>query len=116
VAAASQTRGAAAALRDRGKYRAHAGDLHPGHTSVPASVEPHGHLGRPIMRFLRTLNDIAWAHSLAVTRRPFLATSDREVSVALVHSQGFVHRSCVLLLVKVFEWQALLEADTPFLD
>jgi hypothetical protein len=32
VAAASQTRGAAAALRDRSKYQAHAGHLHPGHT------------------------------------------------------------------------------------
>jgi hypothetical protein len=42
VAAASQTRGAAAALRDRDKYRAHAGHLHPGHTFVPASVETYG--------------------------------------------------------------------------
>jgi hypothetical protein len=37
--AASQTRGAAATLRDRSKYRVHAGLLHPRHTSVPASVE-----------------------------------------------------------------------------
>jgi hypothetical protein len=35
VAAISQTRGAAAALRDRHKYRAHASHLHPGHTFVP---------------------------------------------------------------------------------
>jgi hypothetical protein len=39
IAAASQMPGAAAALRDRSKYRAHAGHLHPGHTFVPASVE-----------------------------------------------------------------------------
>jgi hypothetical protein len=38
VAAASQTRGAAAALRDQDKYRAHAGHLHPGHAFVPAST------------------------------------------------------------------------------
>jgi hypothetical protein len=57
VAAASQlqTRGAAAALRDRHKYRAHAGHPHLGHTFVPASVETYRHLGRPIMRYLRTL-------------------------------------------------------------
>jgi hypothetical protein len=58
IAAASQTRGAAAALRDRDKYRAHAGHLQPGHTFVPASVETYGHLERPIMRFLRTLSDV----------------------------------------------------------
>jgi hypothetical protein len=55
VAATSQTRGPAAALRDRDKYRAHTGHLHPGHTFVPASVEMYGHLGRPIIRYLRTL-------------------------------------------------------------
>jgi hypothetical protein len=68
VAAASQTRGAAAALQDRDKYRAHAGHLHPGHTFVPASVEMYGYLGRPIMQYLRTLSDVASARSLAVTR------------------------------------------------
>jgi hypothetical protein len=52
VAAASQTRVAAAALRDRSKHQAHAGHLHPGHTFVPASVETYGHLGKPIMRYL----------------------------------------------------------------
>jgi hypothetical protein len=39
VAAASQTRGAAAALHDSDNHRAHSGHLHPGHTFVPASVE-----------------------------------------------------------------------------
>jgi hypothetical protein len=75
VAAASQTRGAAAALRDRDKYRAHAGHLHPGHTFVPASVETYGHLGKLIMRYLRTLSDVASARSLAVTRGSFLASA-----------------------------------------
>jgi hypothetical protein len=51
VAAPSQTRGAAATLRDRSKeYRAHKG-----HTFVIASVETYRHFGRPITRFLRTL-------------------------------------------------------------
>jgi hypothetical protein len=103
VAAASQTRGTAAALRDRDKYRVRAGHLHPGHTFVPASVETygHGHLGRPIMRHLRTLSDVA-SRSLAVTRGSFLASAHRELSVALVQSQGYVYHSCVLLLANAF--------------
>jgi hypothetical protein len=36
VAATSQTRGGAAAPRDRSKYRAHAGHMQPGHAFVPA--------------------------------------------------------------------------------
>jgi hypothetical protein len=100
VAAASQTNGAAAALRDRDQYCAHARHLHPGHTFVPASVDTHGHLGRPIMRYLRTLSDVVSARSLAVIRGSFLASAHRELSVALVQSQGYVHRSCALLLAK----------------
>jgi hypothetical protein len=41
VAAASQIQIADVALRDRSKYRAHAGHLHPGRTFVSASVEPY---------------------------------------------------------------------------
>jgi hypothetical protein len=117
VATAPQTRGAAAALRDRHKYRAHAGHLHLGHTFVPASVETYGHLGRlMLMRYLRTLSDIASGCSLAVTRGSFLASAHRELSVALVQSLSYVYRSCVLLLVKASGRQVLLGADTPFLD
>jgi hypothetical protein len=116
VAAASQTRGAAAALRDRDKYRAHAGHLHPGHTFVPASVETYGHLGKPIMRYLRTLSDVASGRSLAVTRGSFLASAHRELSVALVQSQGYVYRSCALLLAKASGRPVLPGADTPHLD
>jgi hypothetical protein len=116
VAAASQTRGAPAALRDRDKYRAHAGLLHPGHTFVPASVEMYGHLGKPIMRYLRTLSDVASARSLAVTWRSFLATAHRELSAALVQSQGYVYRSCALLLAKASGRPVLPGVDAPHLD
>jgi hypothetical protein len=116
VAAASRTRGSAAALRDRHKYRAHAGHLHPGHTFVPASVETYGHLGRVIMRYLRTLSDVAPGRSLAVIRGSFLASAHRELSVALVQSQGYVYRSCALLLAKASGRQVFPGADTPFLD
>jgi hypothetical protein len=116
VAAACQTRGAAAALRDRDKYRVHAGHLHPGHTFVPASVETYGHLGRPIMRYLRALSDVASARSLAVTRGSFLASAHRELSVALVQNQGYVYRSCALVLAKASGRPVLPGADTPYLD
>jgi hypothetical protein len=88
----------------------------PGHTFVPASVETYWHLGRPIMRYLRTLSDITPTRSLAVTQGSFLATAHRELSVALVQSQGYVYRSCALLLAKASGRQVLPGADTPFLD
>jgi hypothetical protein len=119
VAAASQTRGAATALRDRDKYQAYAAQLHPGHTFVPASVETHGHVGKPIMRYRRTLSDVASACSPAVTRDRSLqriASAHRELTVALVQSQGYVYRSCALLLAKSPGRPVLPGADTPYFD
>jgi hypothetical protein len=92
---AAQTRGTAAALRDRSKYRVHVGRMHPGHTNVPSSASER---------------------SLAVTREPLLARAHRELSVALVQSQGCVYHSCSRLLAKAAGWQALPGADTTFLD
>jgi hypothetical protein len=83
---------------------------------VPASVETYWDLGKPIMRSLRTLSDIASARSLAVARGSFLASANRELSVALVQSQGFVFRTCALLLAKASGQQVVPGADTPFLD
>jgi hypothetical protein len=77
--------------------------------------ETYGHLGKPVMRHLRTLSDIASARSLAVTRGSFLASAHRELSVALVQSHGYVYRSCALMLAKASGWQVLPGADTPFL-
>jgi hypothetical protein len=53
------------------------------------------------MRYLRTVSDIALARSLAVTREPIPASAHRELSVALVQSQGYVYRSGALLVAKV---------------
>jgi hypothetical protein len=96
--------GAAATLSDRDKYRAHTGRLHPGHTFVLAGVETYGHLGSPTMRYLRTLSDIASTRSLAVTRGSFLARAHRELSVALVQSQGVYH--CALCAVSCWGFRA----------
>jgi hypothetical protein len=68
------------------------------------------------MRYLCTLSDITSACSLAITRGSFLASAHRELSVALVQSQGYVYRSCALLLAKASGWQVLPGADTPFVD
>jgi hypothetical protein len=60
------------------------GHPHPGHTFVPGSVEKYGHLGRPIMGYLRTLSDSTTEPPLAVNRWSFLACAHRELSAALV--------------------------------
>jgi hypothetical protein len=65
---------------------------------------------------LRTLSDVASARSMAVTRGSFLASAHRELSVALVQSQGYVYRSCALLLAKASGRPMLPGADTPYLD
>jgi hypothetical protein len=116
IAATFQTRGAAAALRDRDKYLAHTRHLYPGNTFVPASVKMYGHLGMLIMQYLRTLSDIALARSLAVTRGSFLASTFRELSVALSQRWGYVYRSCELLLANASGRPVLPGADTPYLE
>jgi hypothetical protein len=68
------------------------------------------------MWYLRALSDIASGGSPAVTWGSFLASAQRELSVALVQSQGYVYRSCALLLAKTSGRQVLLGPDTPFLD
>jgi hypothetical protein len=55
------------------------------------------------MQYIRTLSDIASACSLTVTRGPCLASAHWELRVALARSQGYVYRSCALLLAKVAE-------------
>jgi hypothetical protein len=51
-----------------------------------------------------------------VTRGSFSASAHRELSVALVQSQGYVYRSCETLLTKASERQVLPGADTPFFE
>jgi hypothetical protein len=59
---------------------------------------------------------LASARSLAVTRGSFLASAHRELSVALVQSQGYVYRSCALLLAKASGRPVLPGADKSYLD
>jgi hypothetical protein len=75
--------------------------------------ETNERLSEPIMRYNCTLRDKASACSL-VTRRSFVTTAHRELSVALVQSQGYMHRNEQLLDDVVL--MVLLGTDTPFLD
>jgi hypothetical protein len=76
----------------------------------------YGHLSKPIMQYIRTLSDVASPHSLDVIRGLLPVAADMELSVDLVHGQGCVHRSCMLLFAKVAVQQVFSRADTPFLD
>ena len=92
--------GSAAAKRDALQYRGHNGHHHPGYTFIPASVETYGYLGKPLVRYLNTLSEVAAARGPAVNKGSFLAGAHRELSVALIKSQGSVHRGCANLLAR----------------
>jgi hypothetical protein len=70
----------------------------------------------PRPHYLRTLSNVASARSLAVTRGSFLASAHGQQNVALVQSQGYVYRSCALLLTKASGQPVLPGADTPLHD
>jgi hypothetical protein len=68
------------------------------------------------MQSIRTLSNTASARSLAVTQGPFLASAHRELSVAVVQSQGSVHGSSALLFATASGPQVLPgRGGTPFL-
>ena len=66
------------------KHRGNNGHHHPGRTFVPASVETQGYLGKPLVRYLNTLSEVAATRGPAVTKGSFLAGAHRELSVALI--------------------------------
>ena len=91
--------GSAAAKRDALKYRGHNGHYHPGYTFIPASVETYGYLGKPLVRYLNTLSEVAAARGPAVAKGSFLAGAHREHSVALI--------KCQCIVVVPTSWQGL---------
>ena len=72
---AATIQGSAAAKRDALKYGGRNGHYHPGYTFIPASVETFGYLGKPLVRYLNTLSELAAARRPAVTKGSFLALS-----------------------------------------
>ena len=86
--------------RDALKYRGHNSHYHPGYTFIPASVETYDYPGKPLVRYLNTLCEVAAARGPAVTYGSFLAGAHRELSVALIKCQGSVYRGCANLLAR----------------
>jgi hypothetical protein len=106
VAAAARTSGAAAALHDGSRNRAHAGYMHPGHVLVPAGVETYGHREKPVMRT-----------RLYPVRCPFGALSSMDCSL-LVHTGtecGFGPELglCVCSCSPRLQLKVLRRADSP---
>ena len=86
--------GSAAAKRDALKYRGHNGHYHPGYTFIPASVETYGYLGKPLVRCLNTLSEVAAARGPAVTKGSFLAGAHRCIAVEPASWQGLQAVRC----------------------
>ena len=61
VVDAAAMQGSAAEKRDALKYLASNGHHYPGHTFMPASVETHGYLRKPLVRYLNTVRKVAAA-------------------------------------------------------
>ena len=95
------------------KYRGNNGGHHPRHAIIPASVETLGYLGKPLVRYLKTLSEVAAAQGPAVTKGSFLAGTQRELSVALIKCQGSVYRGCANLTARAAGRQVSPEAEVP---
>ena len=108
--------GSAAVKRDALKYRGHNGHYHPGYTLIPASVETYSYLGKPLIRYLNTLSELAAARGPAVTKVSFLAGAHRELIVGLIKRQGSVHRGWTNLLARAAGRQVSPGAEVPCED
>jgi hypothetical protein len=114
IAAAFEKRGTAAALRVWSKYRHLRANCNPvTPLCLSASTRTGTSESTSVMQFIHTLSDIASARSLADTQGSFLASAYRELSVALVQSQGNVYRSCSLSPTKAAGQQVLPGAEAP---
>jgi hypothetical protein len=111
-----RAQGSAAAFRDRHKYRANSGHQHAGYTFVPASVETYGYLGKPLVGYIQTLSAVVAGRTLGVSRGSVLASAYRELSVALVCSQGLVYRASANLVSKASGRPVVAGSEVPFLD
>ena len=113
---AAAMQGSAVAKRDALTYRGNAGHHHPGHTFIPASVETLGYLGKPLVRYPKTLSEDAAARGPAVTKGSFLAVAHHEISVALIKCQGSVFVGCGNLMTRAAGRQVSPGAAVPYQD
>jgi hypothetical protein len=86
-----------------------------GQLFVPASVETYGYLGKPVVRFLSQLSEVAAQTSLGLTKGSFLASTYRELSVSLVCGQGRVYNMCARLLARASGSEFVEGADAPYI-
>jgi hypothetical protein len=118
VAAAALRPGPSAQKKDQDKYRGNNGHEHhlQGFTFVPAFVETYGYLGKPFMRFLNHRSEAVAYRTVGMSKGSFLASALRELSVALIRSQGHVYRSCAELVARTPGRQLVAGPEVPFLD
>ena len=81
------------------RNRGHHGHYHPGYTFIPASVGTYGYLGKPLVRYLNPLSEVAAAQGPAVTKGSFPAGAHRELSMGLI--------KCLCIVVLQTSWRAL---------
>ena len=79
-------------------------------------METYGYLGKPLVRYLHTVSEVAAAHGPAVTKGSFLAEARRELSVAMIKCQGSVYRGCANLLARAAGRQVSPGAEVPYED
>ena len=79
-------------------------------------METYGYLGKPLVRYLNTLSEVAAARGPAATKGCFLAGAHRELSGALIKCQGSVYRGCATLLARAAGRQVWPGAEVPYED
>jgi hypothetical protein len=68
------------------------------------------------VQFLSQLSEVAAQLTLGLTKGSFLASSYRELSVALVRGQGQVYHACAKLLVRASGSEFVEGAVAPYID
>ena len=96
---AAKQPGYAADLRADQKRKKYSGAGYEGYTFVPFSVESYGRLGKPAMAFLNKLSRDSGLRG--TSRGAFMASSLRELSVALARGNARVFRSGAKVYVRL---------------
>ena len=79
-------------------------------------METYGYPGKPLVRYLNTLSELAAARGPAVTKGSFLAGAHRKLSVALIKCPGSVYRGCANLVARAAGRQVSPGAEVPYVD
>ena len=80
---------------------------------IPASVQTYGYLCKPLAFNIKTISDVTAGGGPAVMTGSFLASTHRELSVALVRCQGAMYRGCADLLARAAGREVFMGAEMP---